>query len=325
MSFPCTQSRHPIYGIPAREEVEWVWVPVPIKLLPVTVNPTSGFPLTAATIQFPALSSAILPLVAVGTGTAPMFPLPFEGNVMPEESSLDFDLPLDFLGQVMASGPLTAPAPIDLPGLGQYGDAPALPADVSFADPSAYPTPTPGNGTGVGHTSPGTATPAVTPAALAYEIPPYPTFPSIPQPLICPELGCFGTISQSADLEYVNPYFPSHIKTKPFSLASRKQTRTHHRKPRPSNFPCPECTEAYVNQRTLDRHLWSNHEEYAERTGVKSVKRKCSRCKYFGRVDNVKRHEKDVHGLGKGRRGRKEREAAGYTRDGYGENIGERG
>ncbi|KAK4443999.1 hypothetical protein QBC34DRAFT_385674 [Podospora aff. communis PSN243] len=69
-------------------------------------------------------------------------------------------------------------------------------------------------------------------------------------------------------------------------------------------FRCPleTCLRPHANQRGLDRHLWCHHTEYAESNGVRSINRKCSwaGCEYFGRVDNVRRHEKNRHGVGNG-------------------------
>lgn len=62
-------------------------------------------------------------------------------------------------------------------------------------------------------------------------------------------------------------------------------------------FQCPRCEFGGTDTRSLRRHIWAEHEDYAEKNKIPSEKEKCKfpGCKYWARKDNVLRHWKKRH------------------------------
>jgi len=66
---------------------------------------------------------------------------------------------------------------------------------------------------------------------------------------------------------------------------------------RHQRFGCKVCGKAHADRRALNRHLESQHEEFAKQQGIKSEKIQCQVCDYVSRADNVRRHERSQHAL----------------------------
>jgi len=207
MSSPYDQSHHPIYDVSVQNEVQWVWVPVPIKVLPVAQPLTPGSPLpdiypNHALVYTP--SSLVTPSQVPPSwdqGTAPISPSQFLGSSVLRKQSPGLGLAVTPREPALSGGSFTAPAPMELSELDQYVDVPPLPADFTFTEPWAYPTTIPGQDTD----SLGTIAPVDTPPAQVYMMQPYPRL------LPCPVLDCFDTFFQIVDVPHVS-YSPHTLK-----------------------------------------------------------------------------------------------------------------
>ncbi|KAK7955143.1 hypothetical protein PG996_015951 [Apiospora saccharicola] len=98
----------------------------------------------------------------------------------------------------------------------------------------------------------------------------------------------------------------------PKRCARQQQIRTQPRK-RTCLCPvvgCDRQNDGFDSTRDLNRHLWSNHEDYAEEHDTPSELRKCGvpGCSMVCRKDNLRRHQETVHKIKKSqgnKRGRK--------------------
>ncbi len=61
---------------------------------------------------------------------------------------------------------------------------------------------------------------------------------------------------------------------------------------------CPLCPKTATAARTIERHLWTRHPQFALLSGVRSELRNCPfhGCRYRGRKDNTSRHYRVKHG-----------------------------
>ncbi|KAK4178811.1 hypothetical protein QBC36DRAFT_181783 [Triangularia setosa] len=80
--------------------------------------------------------------------------------------------------------------------------------------------------------------------------------------------------------------------TAPNPSSGRKQSRFLNPK-----FQCPVCNDNCGETRARNRHIWTDHREYAEQNNIPSEQEACPfpGCRYRGRKDNVPRHYKTQH------------------------------
>ncbi|KAK1753942.1 zinc finger protein zas1 [Echria macrotheca] len=259
----------------ADERVEWILVPVPVRV-PVSESST---PISAhAQTLFPTYPPSGSPDFAYHATwnqqhAGPAFPAMSPAEDVLGDAQFAFDLALLMDTAIFPEpSPLPAahptaetafvPPPAFFPEL-MPGSSPSavLSTDGAFAG-DIWPTNSPSaSDSSFGSPVPGmSSTPNSTPPTPALEL------------FFCSEPTCFETFSTTASL--------------------KRHERKHRR-----HFCCPLCKKSHLDKRALDRHLWSRHEEYAARVGAKSEKTACRVCGYESRADNVRRHERSRHGV----------------------------
>jgi hypothetical protein len=72
----------------------------------------------------------------------------------------------------------------------------------------------------------------------------------------------------------------------------------HHTHVAASPFSCPLCPSGHNAKRTLHRHLWVKHREYARENNIPSEEEECPVCHRIMRKDNLKRHVDTHHKRG---------------------------
>ncbi|KAK4464423.1 hypothetical protein QBC42DRAFT_45780 [Cladorrhinum samala] len=92
------------------------------------------------------------------------------------------------------------------------------------------------------------------------------------------------------------PYKCPHCRRKRYRLQCELDKHLHNHTRR-RRCPIRGCQAGSGETRDLNRHLWTNHREYARENNVPKEEIPCDfpGCDYKGRKDNVKRH-KDTHG-----------------------------
>lgn len=109
-----------------------------------------------------------------------------------------------------------------------------------------------------------------------------PTTPLFPEPMF---------LDQAASTPPQPNVFASPQTNEPDPPVKHQARKRHQR------FGCRVCGKAHADRRALNRHLESQHAEFAKQHGIKSEKIQCRVCDYVSRADNVRRHEKSQHAL----------------------------
>lgn len=137
------------------------------------------------------------------------------------------------------------------------------------------------------------------PLFLPFDMPPVPVQPAarIPDEAQQPEKT--GTHGPSIDAQLGKKKRCFCVRRSP------KQAPTSNKEKRAPNprYQCPRCRFGGTDTRSLRRHIWAEHEDYAEQNKIPTEKEQCKfpGCKYWARKDNVLRHWRKKHCNGGGK------------------------
>ncbi|KAK4446003.1 hypothetical protein QBC34DRAFT_383676 [Podospora aff. communis PSN243] len=84
----------------------------------------------------------------------------------------------------------------------------------------------------------------------------------------------------------------------PRNIGLTPQAEAHQADTAPSSHSCPLCHRGHNAKRSLHRHIWTSHEQYARQNDIPSEAAECPVCHCTMRKDNLKRHIRTHRGGG---------------------------